>query len=268
MIKEPKISVQEPTPRKAGGKKAKRPGTSSGIDSKLELEELSVSLVTQLSTLHFRRQLNVVTGQEDSDIQFIATPSQALQVPQSNRNRSRSRSESPSGRFRLEDLPGHPQSVRAWKQYFVPTLLLFQGAQLQPWNWQDGASVPLVQAIWDATLGDEFPLKVVPNECVHALVSVSLIAHPGLIQSSLQPMLTSFVLFALQANQKLWDWRSSLRHAAEVVVGHYLDQSPHTLDAENRGMFCEKIIDGARFLYSNPLSQKTTVRRSSQLGVF
>ena len=98
--------------------------------------------------------------------------SQALQIPQSNRNRSRSRSESP-GRYRLEDLPGYPQSVRAWKKYFVPTLLLFQGAQPQPWNWQDSVSVPLVQAIWNACLGDEFPLKVVQNECVHSLVHVS-----------------------------------------------------------------------------------------------
>ena len=78
--------------------------------------------------------------------------------------------------------------------------------------------------------------------------------------------LTHFVS-ALQANQKLWDWRSSLRHAAEVVVGHYLDQSPHTLDAQNRGAFCQKIIEGARFLYQNPLGQKTTVRRSSLCAI-
>ena len=78
--------------------------------------------------------------------------------------------------------------------------------------------------------------------------------------------LTNFTS-ALQANQKLWDWRSSLRHAAEVVVGHYLDQSPHTLDVENRGVFCEKIIEGARFLYQNPLGQKTTVRHSVLFAV-
>lgn len=71
-----------------------------------------------------------------------------------------------------------------------------------------------------------------------------------------------FRFTVVQANQKLWDWRSSFRQAAEVVVGHYLDQSPHTLDLENRAVFCEKIIEGARFLYQNPLSKKTTVCRS------
>lgn len=106
--------------------------------------------------------------------------SQALQIPQSNRNRSRSRSESP-GRYRLEDLPGYPQSVRGWKKYFVPTLLLFQGAQPELWSWTDSVSVPLVQTmIWNATFGDEFPYTVVVNECVHSLVSASRIA----IQSS------------------------------------------------------------------------------------
>ena len=64
-----------------------------------------------------------------------------------------------------------------------------------------------------------------------------------------------------QASQKLWDWRSSLRHTAEVVVNRYLDANSLTREVGNRATFCEKLIDGGRFLYENPLSENTTVRR-------
>ncbi|PIL28161.1 hypothetical protein GSI_09698 [Ganoderma sinense ZZ0214-1] len=172
---------------------------------------------------------------EDSDVEFTTNAPQALRVPQSSRNRSRSRSPTPA-RFRLEDLPEYKRVEKRWKKYFVPALLRYQGAQPEPWKWLDSESVPVLQKIWDAIYGDEVPHKVVANECVHFL-----------------------------ATQKLWDWRSSLRQAAEVVVGHYLDASPLMQDVGKRGSFCQKIIENARFLYKNPLAEKTTCLFRSQL---
>ena len=74
----------------------------------------------------------------------------------------------------MDDLPGHPESEKIWKKHFVPTLLLFQGAQPEPWSWTDSTSVSVVQKIWDVVFGDEIPHKVVLNECVHYLVRGSL----------------------------------------------------------------------------------------------
>ncbi|KAI1786559.1 hypothetical protein LXA43DRAFT_1064989 [Ganoderma leucocontextum] len=210
-----KINVLEPTPRKPEGGEGSvvKKTAARGHTHTQHGEQAAESLV------------------EDSDIEVIENASQALQVPRSNRqSRSRSRSQSP-GRYRQDDLPKGSQVEKRWKKYFVPTLLQYQGAQLEPWSWVDVTSVPTVQMIWDAIFGDDVPHTVVANDCVHGL-----------------------------ATQKLWDWRSSLCHAAEVVVGHYLDANSLTRGVDDRAAFCGKIIEGGRFLYENPLAGNNKAR--------
>ena len=79
---------------------------------------------------------------------------------------------------------------------------------------------------------------------------------------------TSLSSPSYQASQKLWDWRSSLRHTAEVVANRYLDANSLTREVGNRASFCEKLIDGGRFLYENPLSENTTVHRFASIDFF
>lgn len=42
-------------------------------------------------------------------------------------------------------------------------------------------------------------------------------------------------------------------------MAHYLDASPLTRDVQDRAAFSEKIIEGAQFLYKNPLADGTKV---------
>ena len=193
----------------------------SAMSTTTRADESSVS--TSISALHLRSpfmraaQHRVPKGEESE----TANPSQGLQVPKPKQSRSKSCSPSPA-RYRLEDLPEHNLTGKRWKKYFVPTLLCFQGAQSDPWSWTDMASVTVVQKIWDHIFGGEVPHKIVMNECVHffgmwfSYRCVTFLSSPS-----------------YQASQKLWDWRSSLCHTAEVVANRYLDANSLTREVGN-----------------------------------
>ncbi|KAI1785816.1 hypothetical protein LXA43DRAFT_899019, partial [Ganoderma leucocontextum] len=118
-----------------------------------------------------------------------------------------------------------------WCEKFIPTVLQYLGTLLNPWDLRDGVILHVLQNVWDVVYGESLPWTIAINDCVHAIVSYSL-------------------LFSSQAMRCIHEWQGGFGSSALRAFELLFQSSPHEFpDFQTRAVFCREILPGGRLFY-------------------